>query len=145
MKKAILLSIVFVAFFCGCTKEINTETGETTWKLNPIISQQVEDTAEGAAGLLTALTPFIPHAGVAGGALLTALGIYRRKVKPNFDKAKTEANLYHTATHTLVEVIEDIKKNEPEVWAKIKPLLETEMGQNIENAIRAIRGLPPKE
>lgn len=138
------LCIVMLLCVLGCTKEIG-EDGRTTWKLDPIRSEQVEKGVESAAKLLQALTPFLPHAGVAGTALLAALGIYRKKVKPNFDKAKTEANLYHTSTHTLVEVIEAIKKDEPELWEKIEPFLEGRIGKNTENVIRAMRGLPIKE
>ena len=142
--KKILLSVILLFFVCGCTKEIN-EQGQATWKLDPVRSEKVEKQVESAAGLLTALTPFLPHAGVAATALLTALGVYRTKVKPNFDKARTEANLYHTTTHTLVQVIETIKKDEPELWAKIEPFMDSKIGKNTENVIRAMRGLPVKE
>lgn len=125
----------------GCTKEVN-EQGETTWKLDPIRTQQVEDAVEGGASLLSVL---YPPAGAAVVAVLAALGIWRKKIKPNYEKAKTEANLYHTSTHTLVQVIEAIKKDEPELWEKIEPFLESRMGTNIENVIRAMRGLSPKE
>jgi len=143
--KKLLISIVFVLSLClsGCTRETNTETGETKWKLNPIISEQFEKGGEGAAGLLAAIAPFWPPAGAASVTLLSLLGIYRRKVKPKFEKAKNEAEIYHASTQTLVEVIEDIKLHEPELWEKLKPLIK--MGPNTENVIRALRGKPPIE
>lgn len=142
--KKLLISIVFVLCVLGCTKELN-EQGKTTWKLNPVITEQVEQATEGTASILTALTPFFPPAGAVGATLLAALGIWRKKIKPNYEKAKTEAELYHTSTKTLVEVIEEIKANQPEVWSKLKPILESNIGQNMENVIRALRGKAPKE
>ena len=140
MKKWII-SIVFVLCVLGCTKEIN-EQGQTTWKLDPIRTEQVESAIESGASLLSVV---YPPAGAAAVAILGALGIWRKKIKPNYEKAKTEANLYHTSTHTLVQVIEAIKKDEPELWEKIEPFMDSRIGTNTENVIRAIRGLPAKE
>ncbi len=140
-----LIAITTMLAMSGCTAVEDEKTGKTTWKLNPLISKQVEDAAEGTAGILKILGPYIPYAGTGSVAIMTALGIYLKKIKPNYTKAKTEANLYHTTTHTLVQVVEHIKKNEPEIWAKLKPLLDSEMGRNTENAIRGLRGLPAKE
>ena len=139
-----LITIVFALCVAGCTKEIDNQ-GKSTWKINPIVSEKVEQPIEATGNLLTALSAVYPPAGAAGVALLTALGIYRKKIKPNFEKAQTEANLYHTSTHTLVQVIETIKKEQPGAWKLIEPFLKSKMGQNTENVIRALRGLPPKE
>jgi len=139
-----LITLILLISLCGCTKELNTETGEATWRLNPIISEQIENTAEGTAGLLQALAPIVPYAGTAGAALLAALGIYRGKVKPNYVKAKTEAELYHASTKTLVDVIEDIKKNQPELWLKLKPaLVDSQMAKNVEQVIWALKQEKP--
>jgi len=140
-----LITLVFVLCVLGCTKEINDQ-GKETWKLNPIFSEKIEAPIEAGGNLLTALAPLLPYAGTAGVALLTALGIYRKTVKPQFEEAKTEANLYHTSTHTLVAIIEDIKIKQPDLWAKLKPFLEdAKMSKNIQNVILALRGLPPSE
>lgn len=127
----------------GCTKEINQE-GQTTWRLDPVRTEQVEQSVEGFAGLLATLTPFLPHAGAAAVPILAALGIWRKKIKPNYEKAKTEANLYHTTAHTIIAAIEELKKTDNQAWKK----LEKELGPmsiNLENVIRGMRNLPPKE
>ena len=138
-----LLSIVLVLFLAGCTKVIS-EDGEATYKINPIISEKIEAPIEATGNLLTALAPVLPYAGTAGLALLSALGIYRKTVKPQFEEAKTEANLYHTSMHTVVMIIEDIKKNDKELWLKIEPFFDSKVGTITENLIRALRGLEPK-
>lgn len=125
----------------GCTKSVN-EDGKTVWGIDLGKSAQIEDAVDAGSSLLSIIYP--PATAVAL-TILTALGIYRKKIKPHFEKVKTEANLYHTSTHTLVQVIETIKKDQPELWKKLEPFLESRIGVNTENVIRAIRGLSPKE
>ncbi len=140
MKKrlAILLTLVF---FVGCVKTID-EQGKKTWRLDPIKTEKVEKTIEEGASLIGAL---YPPALAAIIPLLGALGYWKTKIKPKFLEARTEANLYHASTHTLVQVVEDIKKNQPEIWKEIEPFLKSRIGTNTENVIRAMRGLPAKE
>ena len=128
--------------FClhGCTKEIDDQ-GKTTWKLDPIRAEQIEDTIEGGANLLKVI---YPPAGAAMVTLLGLLGYWRKKIKPSFEKAKIEANLYHTTTHTIVAAIEELKKTDNPAWKKLEKELGP-MSVNLENVIRAIRGLPKIE
>lgn len=139
MKK---IAVIVVILLCSCTKVAN-EQGEKTYQLNPETAAEIEAPIEATGSLLTALTPLYPPAGAAGVAILTALGIWRKKIKPKYEKAQTEANLYHTTTHALVTAIEEFKENSPEAWLKLKE--ELNVGPNVENVIRAIRNLPIKE
>ena len=140
-----IVSIVLLVCILGCTKEIDDQ-GRTTWKLDPNEVVKYEKPVEGAITILEVLTPFVPYAGTAVVALLTALGIWKGKIKPKLIEAQTEANLAHTATHTVVSIIEDIKTKQPDLWAKMKPgFIDSQMSTNIENVIRAIRRLPAKE
>ena len=135
-----ILSIAFVVCLIGCTKEIDKQ-GKTTWKLDPVRTKQVEDAVEGGASLLSVV---YPPATAAGLAILTALGIWKKKIKPNYEKAKTEANLYHTTAHTIIAAIDELKKTDNPAWKKLEKELGP-MSLNIENVIRAIRNLPAKE
>jgi len=139
-----LISIVFMLCVVGCVKKVN-EQGEITYRADPCAVKAAEqgvETGISIISLLGALWPaLLPAAGIAAGAY----GTYK-KVKPNLDIARTEANLYHTSTHTLVAVIEEIKLKQPDLWKKLKPYLEdSKMSKNIENVILALRGLPPNE
>ena len=141
--KKIVLSIVLLLCMAGCIAEVN-EQGEETYRADPCTVAKVERGTEAGISLLGILSVFWPALiPVATGAA----GIYGtyKKVKPKLDEAKTEANLYHTSTHTLVQVIEAIKKDQPDLWVRIEPFLESRVGVNTENVIRALRNLPPKE
>ena len=138
MKKWIL-SIILLVCITGCTKEIDDQ-GKATWKLDPVRTKQVEDAIEGGASLLSAV---YPPALAAVVTLLGLLGYWRKKIKPNYEKAQTEANLYHTTTHTIVAAIEELKKTDNAAWKKLEK--ELAMSVNLENVIRAIRGLPKIE
>ena len=144
--KKLIVCVVMLAVLCvaGCITSVDSE-GKKTYRIDPNESAKYEGGAEGVAALLQALSPFVPYVGTGSLAILTALGIYRGKIKPKLETAQTEADLYHTSTHTLVAVIEEIKVKQPELWEKLKPFLnDTQMGQNTENVIRALRSLPPK-
>lgn len=138
------LIVVMLLCVSGCIAETN-EQDETTYRADPCSVAKFERSAEGAISLMGILSVFWPALiPVATGAA----GIYGtyKKVKPKLDVARTEANLYHTSTHTLVAVIEEVKLKQPELWVKLKPFLEdSQMGRNIENVILALRNLPPKE
>lgn len=136
--------VILLLMVSGCIAETN-EQGETTYKADPCTVKKVEQSVEAGISLLGILSVFLP---VLIPVATGAAGIYGtyKKVKPKLDVARTEANLYHTSTHTLVAVIEEIKLKQPELWKKLKPFLEdSKMGKNIENVILALRGKPPKE
>ena len=144
MKKWIL-SLVLLVCISGCVKS-QDDQGRITYRIDPNTAMKYEKPIEGAITILEVLTPFVPYAGTAAVALLTALGIWKGKIKPKLTEARTEANLAHTATHTVVSIIEDIKIKQPELWEKMKPeFIDSQMSKNIENVVRAIRRLPAKE
>jgi len=140
--KKLLICVVLALLVGGCVKGTDSE-GNTTWRLDLGKAGQVEQGAEGAAGILNIIGAYWPPAGAAGLTLLTALGIWKKKIKPNYEKAKTDANLYHTTAHTIIAAIEELKKTDPAAWKK----LEKELGPmsiHLENVIRGMRGLPVK-
>ena len=147
MKKRIVISCSMLMFLLsahGCVRSTD-EQGRTTYSLDPCSVDKAEKQTEAAIGLMSLLgtiwPALLPVAGVAAGVY----GTYKR-VKPKLDTARTEANLYHTSTHTLVAIVEDIKIKQPDLWAKLKPILnDAKMSTNIQNVILALRGLPPKE
>ena len=143
--KKLFLSTILLLCICGCVRSLDDQ-GRTTYHIDPNEAMKYEKPVEAAATVLEALAPFVPYAGTGAVALLTALGIWKAKIKPQYTKAKTEANLYHTTARTVVAVIEDIKLKDSELWKKLKPFLEdSQMGKNVTNAILALRGKPPVE
>ena len=146
MKKLMIVCVLALwvgGMVGGCISGTDPETGKKTYSADPCTVAKLEQGTEGAIGILGILSAFWPALIPVATGAAGAYGVYKR-TKPKLDEAKTTAELYHTSTHTLVAVIEDIKKNEPETWAKLKPYLkDSKMGANIENVIRALRGLPP--
>ena len=142
-----LISIVFVlcmSCLSGCDKEIDDQ-GNVTYRADPCTVAKVEQGTEAGISLLGILSVFWPALIPVATAAAGVYGTYK-KVKPKLDIARTEANLYHTSTHTLVAVIEELKRKQPELWAKLKPYLEdSKMSKNIENVILALRNLPAKD
>jgi hypothetical protein len=145
---AIVILGLYVILLAGCLKSIDPVTGQTRVGLDP--NSRVVAAAEVGAGVVGATLPFLgPLGGLIGGGLLTALAAWR-KYKPLLLTAKSEAEQYHAAATATVLGIEDFKKENPEAWAKLGALIEPQLGKvgltglQVENVIRAIRGLPAK-
>ena len=130
-----VLLLLFAICLAGC---VNAGEGIG---IDPQKYEQFEDAAEIGVGILTALTPFFPWlfpvVAAAGGILATA-----KTMKPKLTKLQKRQELAHNAAAGLVAGIETLKKTSPESWAKLKDVLK--IGPEVENVIRAIRGLPPK-
>ena len=146
MKKLLLIVLLFLA---GC-KVATNEEGKKTYQLDPNTTASVETGAEGAAGILTVLTPFLgPSATIAATGILTALGVWR-KLKPRFVAAQDKATMAHTVAGSLVGSIEILKKSYPEDWKHLEPTIVSTLEasgvdtQVLDNVIRGLRGLPPK-
>ena len=137
-----LITLILLISLSGCIKSLNQE-GEVVYSADPCTVVKFERQAEGAIGVLGLLGMFwpalIPIATAAGGVY----GTYKR-IKPALEEKRTEAELYHASTKTLVDVIEDIKKNQPELWLKLKPVLvDSQMAKNVEQVIWALKQEKP--
>jgi hypothetical protein len=142
MRTRILLASVVLLLCVGCLTSLDPNTGQTIYRLDPNVVGSVETVVEtgiSVGGLLGAIFPVIlPFVTLAGGIYGTW-----KKIKPQVTKAQTEATLYHTAVASLVEAIEDYKEFDPDGWENLKDKIK--VGDKVENVIRALRGLPPKE
>jgi len=140
-------------FICGCTQMQKPQadgTVQTVTVVDPNFVDALEALVEGAGQTATGMTPIAgPISGIIGGALLTALGLWR-KVKPRIMDAENKAELSHAVSASLVEAIEMFKKDNPGEWAKLEPKIDKALKtagldpKVIENVIRGLRGLPPK-
>lgn len=106
--------------------------------------------AEAVAEGVAAVGPFFGATGaLIAGIAAGALGAWK-KVKPGLTVAKTEAEQYHATSAALVQALESFKETNPTEWDKMGALIAAELNKqgidpkNIENVIRALRGLPAK-
>jgi hypothetical protein len=143
-RKLIFIMAVLV-LFVGCT---TSEQGETVIDPNFVVS--AEGVVETGAGIAAVLAPLLgPVSGLVSGGLLTALGLWR-KVKPRIMNAETKAEVGYAVSTSLVEAIERLKKESPQDWERLKPLVNKAIAtagmdpKVLDNMIRGIRGLPPK-
>jgi len=136
----------------GCRKATDVDTGKQFWTVDPNKAQKIEQGAEAAGRILAILGILWPVLLPAGAGVAGALAVWR-KYKPKLTQAESEALLYHTLGSVTVDGIEEFKKLYPEEWKKLIVELEAVKGKilsaeerrKIENLIRALRGLPPKE
>lgn len=152
MKKRLLtfvlmLSLLVAVGSCEATKTVNPETGETekTYALDQEQADEIESATETlvaaggiASGFLPWLTPFV-------AATVAGLATWR-KIRPKLNEATAERDAFFKGGEVLAIALDDIKTNQPEVWAKIAPVIEDAAGPvgHVENAIRGFRHLPPK-
>lgn len=143
MKKMAIV-IVMILACSGCMKEIVTDpnTGETTTKysIDPEKAGNIESGAEAAQGVAGAVGLVYPVGTFIAGIIGTGLALWR-KYKPALVQAQKKQELAYNATTSLVGLIEDLKEISPDTWEKLKEKLK--IGPEVENVIRAIRGLPP--
>ncbi len=151
MKKIVKISIMLLVLLAlaGCVS-VKSDDGTTKWKLAPEVLEKAEEVGEGALGLLGALAPLLgPAGGIALGGLATGLTILK-KAKPKLRDAQTKHELYNTVASISVDTLEVIKKDHPKVWEKLSDKLQKEVEDSgldtkaVKNAIRGLRGLPPK-
>lgn len=151
MKKRVLCWCMLVVIglgmaggLSGCESQRNAETGVTETRVNPAVAEEVLTWGDVAGGVLTALSIWwpclLPIAGYVGGSVRVG-----RKLKPQLTTYKGEAAAYYKATSAVVAAIEELKKDNPEEWQKLKAKLYNTVGPNAEALIRALRGLPPVE
>lgn len=142
MRKLMLLGTVL---FCISCQTVTDEQGKKIYIADPNAVAKIEAGTEagiGLAGALSLIWPaLVPIAGIGAGIL----GTWRR-MKPQVIAKTTEAEAYYQAGEVLATTLEDIKITQPEVWAKVGPVIEKALrpATAIENTIRGFRGLPPK-
>lgn len=132
---------------CVATKQ---KDGTTKWNLDPVWGQKGEEAGEAALGILTVLAPLLgPAGGIAVGGLATGLTILK-KARPKLERAQDKYELSNTVASISVDALEIVKKDHPKVWESLgnKVLKEVEDSgldtKLVKNAIRGLRGLPPK-
>lgn len=141
-----LLGYIFAVSLCGCRVVTDAQTGQRTYALDEGVSAKIEAGAEVGA----AVAPFLGGAGALIAAGLTGALAAWRKVKPTLTQAKTAEAQTHAVASALVTAIEDFKGKNPEVWTKLGTEISTQMTKQgidpkiVENAVRGLRGLPPK-
>ncbi len=146
MKKGIVVTMLMVFCCIGCITTTDEETGEKRYDLDPNIAGQIEQGAETGITITQALSVFwpalIPVVTAAGGIFATY-----KKIKPKLQKATNERDTYYKGGEVLATVLEDIKTNQPDIWAKVAPKLEDliKSSLNIENAVRGFRHLSAKQ
>ena len=136
-----IVAIVLALLVVGCVTSLDPETGEKLYGLDQNTVGGIESLVETSLTIGTVLAVLFP---MIIPALTLAGGIYGtwKKIKPQVVKAQDRATLMHTGVTSLVVAIEQLKKQSPETWEKLKKLIK--VGPEIENIILAIRGLPPK-
>ena len=146
----LLIVITLSPLACVVTKD--PETGEKTYAVDPNKAGEVERTVDAAAIVLSLLGGIWPVLIPIGTGVVGALAAWR-KMKPKLTEAQSEAKLYHTIGLATVIGIEEFKKLYPKEWDSLMTSLEKikdkiinpEDRLKIDNLIRALRGLPPKE
>ena len=145
MKARILICmmalLVVALVVAGCVTGTDPNTGAATYHVDPNAVAKIEPTIETAITIGTLLAPLFPVIIPALTLITGGFGIWL-KMKPKVTKAQDRATLLHTGVSSLVVAIEELKKISPDGWEKLKT--EIKVGPEIENIIRAIRGLPAK-
>lgn len=123
---ALTILFVLLGILSGC--EQDTQTGK--WRLSPDTANQIGNAADVGTGLLGLASLFVPGLAGAAGIAAGVAGAYK-KMKPGLTKYKK------TSQH-IVTSVENIKKNQPELWAKIKGEFKTGTDADIEQVIEQI-------
>jgi len=138
MKKTLLTTLFIVAltvsglFYAGCHQ---TESGQ--WRLDPVWGNKIENATDTASGALSLLSLFVPGAAGAAGIAAGVAATFK-KMKPGLTKYKK------TSQHTTW-TLERIKKNQPELWAKIKDEFKEGTDADIEEVINQTVALMKKQ
>jgi hypothetical protein len=119
-------------------------TGERATTIAPEAVAAIDTAAEAAPGIAALLALFFPALYPAVGLVAGAAGAWAR-MKPRVVAATNEAEIYHAATESIVQTLEQWKTANPEAWETLRTSLGDNIGENTEAVIRAMRGLPPKD
>lgn len=146
----IFVLFVFISLsVVGCVVTENAD-GTKSYSVSSNFLEKAEQTGESAAGILSVLAPLLgPAGGIAAGALATGLTVLK-KMRPKLEQSQRDYELSNTVAAISVEALEQIKKDHPQIWQQMANKLEEEVKNSgidtkiINNAIRGLRGLPPK-
>lgn len=138
------IAIVCASITVGCVQQMDPVTGEQAAVMAPEAVIAIDTAAEAAPGIAAMLALFFPALYPVIGVVAGAAGAWGR-MRPKVVAAKDEAEIYHAATESLVESIEQYRKEHPELWVHLREKLGGNIGENTEAVIRAMRGLPPKD
>ena len=142
--RIVTFSLWMTLCLAGCVQQMDPATGEQGSFLDPEAISVIDAVAEAAPSLAAMLSLFFPVLLPASGLIVGAAGTWAR-MRAKVLMAKTEADLYHSATESLVESIEQYKADNPDAWELLRAKLGDNVGENTEAVIRAIRGLPLKD
>jgi len=149
MKRILLLLLVLMAI-AGCVSEINPETGEKQYKVNPEVAEKIDQVARTAPvikqglDVASVIWPSVAGIlGIVGGGLVAGTSTWK-KLRPKIDEAENKATHYYHATEAVVQAIEEFKSTNKQDWDKLKEKLAEHIGLESENVIRALRNLPEK-
>lgn len=140
MKKYIV-AIVLALLVAGCVTSTDPETGKTIYQFDPNTYGPIEPIVQTGITIGQLLAPLFPVIIPALTLVIGGFGLWL-KIKPQVTKAQDRATLMHTGISSLVIAVEELKEVSPESWAKLKDMIK--VGPEINNIIRAIRGLPPQ-
>ena len=145
MKTGMVTIVVLACLLCGgCTEQLNPSTGEQETIVSPKAVVVLDTAAEAAPGLAGLMALLFPALLPVSTLLVGAAGMWKR-MKPKIAAATKEADVYHAATESIVQVLEQWKATNSDAWETLRAKLGNSIGDNTEAVIRAIRGLPPKD
>ena len=100
--------------------------------------ENVAETGVTLTQLLGSLWPALIPIGTAGAGVLA---VYKR-LKPKLIEATKSKDKYFAGGEMLTEILEDIKLNEPDIWAKIGPeIKKMSIHKDVESALKGFRGV----
>lgn len=138
------IAIVLASITLGCTQVTDPVTGVEATVIAPGAVEAIDTVAGAAPGLAALLALFFPALYPAVGLVAGAAGAWVR-MKPKVTTARNEAAIYHAATESIVQVLEQWKTENPEAWVTLRTKLGDNVGANTEAVVRALRGLPLKD
>ena len=134
MKLTILVCLAVLV--CGCEQLMQPISTE------PNAPALIEPVIDSGVALGQGLGVLWPPLGMIATAVAGIFAGYK-KLKPQLEQAKGTSEKYHAAGATLASVLEDVKKNQPEVWKVIGPKIAdaTRATSDVEAAIKGFRGV----
>lgn len=151
MRRIMCVLVLMFLFSVGGCLVTQNEDGEPGYSMDPNVADKIEEGGAVTLGLLALLAPLLgPVGGIAIGAVASGLAVLR-KMRPKLEVVQDKYELSNTIALIVVEAIEQLKKDHPEVWEKMATKLLAQYEASgidttiITNAIRGLRGLQAKE
>ena len=140
------IALLLPLFISGAGCSLMQTNPDGTQSVDPAKVEAVDNViavVEPVGQTLTALSVVNPALGVIGGLLVGIAGAWK-KMKPEIETAKTEADIASSAGVATAQAIEEFKTKFPDEWGKLEAFFTKYHGQTVENFYRALRDLPPK-